>query len=79
MEKAQKELFEQVRLQKKKEYENIYNSLYKKIFSGIMFVILFVINIFGLEDEIMAYVVGLILIVIFDFIWRLKRKNDTKS
>lgn len=50
----------------------------EKILICIVAIILFVINICGWEDEIIAYVVGTILIALIDLIWK-KFKNKLKG
>lgn len=46
----------------------------EKILICIVAIILFVINICGWEDEIIAYIVGTILIAVIDLIWKKLKK-----
>ena len=73
MNKEEKELFKQIRAEKKKEYDLIYNSLYKKILLGICFVVMLIINFCGFEDEIIAYAIGVVIVIIFNIIWNIKQ------
>lgn len=81
MNKANKDSYKQIKARKQQEYDSIYNSLYKKIFIGICFVVMLVISFGGFEDEIIAYVIGVLIIIVFNLIWSIiqkKRINNNK-
>lgn len=52
--------------------------MYEKIFIAIVFIILFVINVCGWDDEIIAYIVGVIVVILFDIIWKKYMKKKSK-
>ena len=75
MNKENKEIYKQIKAKKKQEYDSIYNSLYKKIFIGICLVEMLVISLLGYGDEIIAYVIGIIIIIFFNVIWNIIQEN----
>lgn len=56
--------------EKKKEYNLMYNSLYKIILFCIFVIIMLIINFCGYEDEFLAYVIGVAIIMLFDIVWK---------
>lgn len=79
MNKENKDIYKQIKARKKQEYDSIYNSSYKKLFFGIFFGVLLIINFFGFEDEIIAYGVGVVIIIIFNIIWNIKQEKKNEK
>ena len=75
MNKENKEIYKQIKAKKKQEYDSIYNSLYKKIFIGICLVEMLLISFLGYGDEIIAYVIGILIIIVFNVIWNIIQEN----
>lgn len=75
MDNDRKALLNQIKKEKQEEYDRIYSKKFRRIFLFLFFISCITIDLLGLEQNIYAYAVAVIIMAIFSFWWVKKERK----